>query len=56
VLALSIDAPFTLSPTENVAVLAGPCLDLGFVGKQNRQDYSEVMFGLMLGLAGWFGL
>jgi hypothetical protein len=55
-LALTIDAPFTFSPSEGFAILAGPCLELGITGKENRSDYSEVMFGLMLGLAGWTGL
>ncbi|HEY2735303.1 MAG TPA: hypothetical protein VGI70_15005 [Polyangiales bacterium] len=56
VLALSIDAPFTFMPAENFAILVGPCIDLGFLGKENGSDYSEIMFGLMVGLSGWVGL
>jgi len=54
--ALTIDAPFSFAPSEGFAILAGPCLELGLIGKQNGNDYSEVMFGLMVGLAGWTGL
>ena len=54
--ALTIDAPFTLSPAEHVAILAGPVLELVLTGKQSRIDYDEVLFGLMLGLTGWVGL
>jgi hypothetical protein len=56
VLALTIDAPFTFAPSEGFAILAGPCLELGIVGKQGGSDASEVMFGVMVGLAGWTGL
>jgi hypothetical protein len=56
VFALSFDAPFTFMPAENFAILVGPCLDVGFLGKQNGPDYSEVVFGVMVGLAGWVGL
>ena len=56
VLSFTIDAPFTLSPSEGFAFLAGPCLELGLIGARNRADHSEILFGLMVGLAGWFGL
>jgi hypothetical protein len=56
ILALTVDAPFTFSPSEGFAILAGPVLELGLIGKENRADYSEVLFGLMVGLAGWTGL
>jgi hypothetical protein len=56
VVSLSLDAPFTLSPSEGFAILAGPCLELGLIGTQSRADYTEVMFGVMAGLAGWTGL
>jgi hypothetical protein len=56
ILALTVDAPFTLSPSEGFAILAGPVLDLGLTGKENGANYSEVLFGLMVGLAGWTGL
>jgi hypothetical protein len=56
VFSLSIDAPFTFAPSENFAILLGPCLEVGMLGKENGSDYSEVMFGVMIGLAGWVGL
>jgi hypothetical protein len=56
VLALSLDAPFTFAPSENFAILFGPCLEIGMLGKQNGDDYGEVLFGIMVGLAGWVGL
>ena len=49
-------APFTLSPAEHVAILAGPVLEIALTGKQSRLDYDEVLFGLMLGLIGWVDL
>jgi hypothetical protein len=56
VLALTIDAPFTFSPSEGFAILVGPVLELGLIGKERGANYSEVLFGLMVGLAGWTGL
>jgi hypothetical protein len=56
VFALTIDAPFTIAPSEGFAFTAGPVLDLGFTGGQNGPDYSEVLFGLMFGLSGWLGV
>jgi hypothetical protein len=56
IFSLSIDAPFTFAPSENFAILLGPCLEVGLFGKENGSDYSEVMFGVMIGLAGWVGL
>ena len=56
VLSFTLDAPFTFAPSENFAILLGPCLEVGVLGKENGSDYSEVMFGVMIGLAGWVGL
>ena len=55
-LSLTLDAPFTLSPAEHVAILAGPVLEMVVTGKQGQIDYNEVLFGLMLGLLGWVEL
>jgi hypothetical protein len=55
-LSLTLDAPFTLAPTEQFAFLAGPVLEVGIAGGTNGLDYGEVLFGLMLGLQGWFEL
>jgi hypothetical protein len=56
VFSLSLDAPFTFAPSENFAILLGPCLEIGMLGKQNGDDYGEILFGVMIGLAGWVGL
>jgi hypothetical protein len=56
VFALTLDAPFTIAPSEGFAFTAGPVLDLGFTGAQFGPDYTEVLFGLMFGLSGWLSL
>jgi hypothetical protein len=56
VLALSIDAPFMFAPSENFAITVGPIIDLALFSEEEGSDTSEVMFGLMIGLAGWIGL
>ena len=54
VFALTIEGMFTLSPSDGWAVLAGPLLDLGFLGGAGDDvDHSEILFGIMFGLTGW---
>lgn len=53
---INLEGMFTLSPAENWAVLAGPVLDLGLAGERNDDDYSEILFGIMVGMVGWFNL
>jgi hypothetical protein len=55
-LALTIDAPFTLAPSEGWAFTVGPNLDLGLVGEINDADMTELCFGVMVGLMGWVEL
>ena len=56
VLSITVDAPFTLSPSEGFAILGGPLLELGLIGQRNNANATEIVFGLMFGLAGWVGL
>ena len=54
VFALTIEGMFTLAPSDGWAVLAGPLLDLGFLGGAGDDvDHSEILFGIMFGLTGW---
>jgi hypothetical protein len=54
VFGLTIEGMFTLAPSEGWAFLAGPLLDLGFIGSAGDDvDHSEILFGIMLGLTGW---
>ena len=48
--------PFAFALTEGFAISVGPTLDLGFAGKRIGADYSELLFGVMIGLSGWTGL
>lgn len=51
---LTIEGMFTLAPSDGWAVLAGPLLDLGFLGGAgDNVDHSEILFGIMIGLTGW---
>jgi hypothetical protein len=56
VLALTLDAPFSLALTDGFAFLIGPVLELGFLAKTVGRHANEIMFGLMVGLVGWTGL
>lgn len=51
-----VEVPFAFALTEGFAITAGPTLDIGFSGKTFGADSSELLFGLMIGLSGWFGL
>jgi hypothetical protein len=54
VFGLTVEGMFTLAPSDGWAVLAGPVLDLGFLGSAGDDtDYTEIMFGIMFGLSGW---
>jgi hypothetical protein len=54
VFGLTIEGMFTLAPSDGWAFLAGPLLDLGFIGSAGDDvDHSEILFGIMLGLTGW---
>ena len=53
---INLEGMFTLSPAEQWAFMAGPVLDLGLAGEQGDADYSEILFGIMVGLTGWFNL
>lgn len=54
VFGLTIEGMFTLAPSDGWAVLAGPLLDLGFLGGAGDDvDHTEILFGIMFGLTGW---
>ncbi|MET0386548.1 MAG: hypothetical protein ABW321_11345 [Polyangiales bacterium] len=55
-LALTLEAPLTIALADGFGILVGPTLELGFVGERVGRDASELLFGLMFGLAGWTGL
>jgi hypothetical protein len=54
VFAINLEGMFTLAPADNWAVLLGPVLDLGLAGESGEDDYSEILFGVMVGMIGWF--
>jgi hypothetical protein len=54
VVALSLEGMFSIAPSDSWSFMLGPVLDLGFAGEENDADYSEILFGIMIGLAGWF--
>lgn len=54
--ALTIDAPFSFALTEGFAFTVGPCADIGFLAERRDLDVNQVVFGLMIGLAGWTNL
>jgi hypothetical protein len=55
-LTFTVDVPFAFALTEGFAITAGPLLDIGFAGKLVGTNYSELLFGVMIGLSGWTGL
>jgi hypothetical protein len=57
VFGLTLEGMFTIAPSDGWAILAGPLLDLGFIGGAGDDvDHSEILFGIMFGLAGWVGV
>jgi hypothetical protein len=56
VFVINLEGMFALAPADQWAVLAGPVLDLGLAGEQNDDDYSEILFGIMVGIVGWFDI
>lgn len=56
-IALSLEAPFVLSPSEHLAFLIGPAIDFGLGGDHNNNDdLREWWFGLHIGFLGWIDL
>lgn len=54
VFGITLEGMFTLAPSDGWAFLAGPLLDLGFTGSAGDDgDHTEILFGIMFGLAGW---
>jgi hypothetical protein len=54
VFGITVEGMFTLAPSDGWAFLVGPLLDLGFTGSVgDNGDHTEIMFGIMFGLAGW---
>ena len=52
---ISFEAMFVASPQPSWGVLFGPTIDLGFVGDQNDEDFSEFVLGIpVVGLMGTF--
>jgi hypothetical protein len=54
VFGITFEGMFTLAPSDGWAFLAGPLLDLGVTGNAGTNgDHTEILFGIMFGLAGW---
>ncbi|MBK7586582.1 MAG: hypothetical protein IPI67_41140 [Myxococcales bacterium] len=61
-LALTLEANFTIAPTEHFAFMVGPTFDIDFMGKTecggpNNSDDCKLRyrsFGIQVGLLGWF--
>ncbi len=51
---LSLEAPLTISPSDNVAFLVGPYLDLPLTGKLGDVDAKSWGFGLTAGFVGYY--
>jgi len=56
IFSLSLEGMFSIAPSDGWSFLLGPVLELGFAGEQRDADYSEILFGIMIGLAGWVDL